>query len=180
MAQQEINFLSDDRGEDYKKRQEFFKKLRRVGLVLVAVLLVLAASFGYSIYLTNQRRRLNKKQANLQSRLEGVNDKIALLLFLKERLNKIGGITRDKSELVMTESFADFWNSLPEDIVLREATVNQNGVEINGQGSLLSISNLAEKYTNRGEDYRSAQLGSLTKNDEKEGWFDFALSIKFK
>ena len=153
-------------------------KIRKnsISLLLICVLL-LASVFGLSLFLNNQNKSLLAEKNRLDQNLLQLEDKISLVLILKERLGKIFKIIDKRQDFA--DPLDNFFASLPSGIQLDSVIVETNKVKVRGIGDIMSISQLAQNYTDKkGDWFQKATLTSLDK--EKEALdFNFGLLIEF-
>ncbi len=179
MAQEkspEINFLSSDQAEKIRLKEELMAALKRAGLILFIWLIIISAVLGYGLVLNEKNKELKKEAARLDQQLTKLNDKITLILILKDRLGKIDQIFKSQTDL--SKPLEGFFTNLPEDIALEKLNLTPKTLEVTGTGSILSISRLTKAYIDQNQDwYQGAILKSLVKN-EKDPGFSFSLIVE--
>jgi len=113
----------------------------------------------------------------LDQNLLQLEDKISRILILKERLGKIFKIIDKRQDFA--GPLDNFFASLPSGIQLNSVVVEANKVKVVGVGDIMSISQLAQNYTDKkGDWFQKATLTSLNKEKET-AYFNFDLLIEF-
>lgn len=172
----EINFLSSDQAEKIRLKEELVAALKKAGLILFVWLMIISAVLGYGLILNKKNKDLKKEAARLDQQLIKLNDKITLILILKDRLEKIDQIFKSQTDL--SRPLEGFFADLPEDVVLTKLNLTPKALEVTGTGSILSISRLTKAYIDQNRDwYQGATLKSLVKN-EKDSGFSFSLIVE--
>ncbi len=83
---QEINFLALDQAGKIKFREELMASLKKAGVVLIVWLLIISGILGYGLFLSNKGKSLKRETQMLEQQLTQQNEKITLVLILKDRL----------------------------------------------------------------------------------------------
>lgn len=173
---QEINFLASDQTEKIKIREELMSAVKKAGLILAVWLLIVSAVLGYGLVLSNKNKSLKKESAGLEQQLTHLNDKITLILILKDRLEKIDQVFKKQEDL--SEPLGNFFANFPDGIALTKVSLTAKTLDITGTGDILAISYLTRAYTGQSQDwYHGATLKSLVKN-EKDVNFTFSLIVE--
>lgn len=172
---QDINFLSSDQASKIEIQEDLRNSIKKAGLILTAWLLIISAVLGYGFILSSKNNSLKKEAQRLDQQLVQLNDKITMILLLKDRLEKIGQIFDQRQDL--SKPLNNFFTNLPSGISLNKVNLTQKTMEVVGTGDILSISRLAQVYTAQEQDwYQGATLKSLVKN-EKDTTFTFSLLV---
>jgi len=172
-----ISFLEEARPVQAAEKQKIAKiRKNSIGLLIIWVLLW-ASVFGLSLFLSNQNKSLLAEKNRLDQNLLQLEDKISHILILKERLGKIFEIIDKRQDFA--GPLDNFFASLPPGIRFDSVVVEANEVKVRGVGDIMSISQLAQNYTEKkGDWFQKATLTSLDK--EKEALdFSFGLLIEF-
>ncbi|MDD3531888.1 MAG: hypothetical protein PHR64_01140 [Candidatus Shapirobacteria bacterium] len=173
---QEINFLASDQVGKMRAQEELVSAAKKAGLILLVWLLALSAVLGYGLVLSNKNKSLKGESVKLEQQLTQLNDKITLVLILKDRLGKIDQIFKNQNDL--SEPLGNFFTSLPNGIALTKVSLTSKTLDVTGTGDILSISYLTKAYTGRSQGwYQGAILKSLVKN-EKDVNFTFSLVVE--
>jgi len=172
-----INFLEEAQPIQAAERQKIAKiKRNSIGLLVIWVLLW-ASVFGISLFLSNQNKSLLAEKNRLDRNLLQLEDKVSRILILKERLEKIFKIIDKRQDFA--GPLDNFFTSLPPGVRLNSVVVEANKVKVIGVGDIMSISQLAQNYTNKkGDWFQRAILTSLDKKKEEID-FNFDLLIEF-
>lgn len=172
---QEINFLALDQAGKIKFREELMASLKKAGVVLIVWLLIISGILGYGLFLSNKGKSLKRETQMLEQQLTQQNEKITLVLILKDRLEKIGQIINTRSDL--SQPLNSFFATVPAGVSLTKVSLTEKSLNVSGTGDILSISQLTQSYTAGEQDwYQGATLKSLVKS-EKDVSFKFDLSI---
>jgi len=172
---QEINFLAPDRADKIRFQKELFSSLKRAGAILVVWLLIISGVLGYGLFLSNEGKSLKQETKLLEQQLDQQEEKITLILILKERLGRISQIINARSDL--SQPLNSFFATVPVGVNLTKISLGKKSLTVSGTGDILSISQLAKSYTAGEQDwYQGATLKSLTKS-EKDINFNFDLLI---
>ena len=136
---------------------------------------IISGVLGYSLVLNNKNKTLKREAQILEQQLAQQNDKITLVLILKDRLEKIGQIINNRPDL--SQPLNNFFANIPAGISLTTVNLTEKSLSVSGTGDILSISQLTQGYT-AGEQnwYQGATLKSLVKS-EKDINFNFDLLI---
>ncbi len=171
----EINFLTENQADKIKLREALMSSLKKSGLILAAWLLILSLVLGYGLFLGNTNKTLRAEAKRLDESLLQLNDRITLILILKDRLEKIDGIFNQRRDL--SQPLNSFFATIPAGVTLERITLNDESLIVSGTGDILSISRLTQSYIAGEQDwYRGATLRSLVKS-EKDVSFSFDLLI---
>jgi Tfp pilus assembly protein PilN len=172
---QEINFLALDRADEVRLQKELFASLKRAGAVLIIWLLTISGILGYGLFLSNKGKSLKQETQLLEQQLDQQEDKITLVLILKERLGRIDQIINTRPDL--SQPLSSFFATVPAGVSLTKVGLSEKSLTVSGTGDILSISQLAQSYTAGEQDwYQGATLKSLTKS-EKDIDFNFDLLV---
>ncbi len=171
----EINFLSSDRLDEFKIKEELMAAIKTAGLFLVIWLFVLSAVLGYGLILNNKNRALKKEASALEQKLTQLDDKITLILILKDRLERIDQVFKIRQDL--SEPLNNFFAGVPSGVILTKVSLTSKNLTVTGTGDILSISRLTKNFIAQNQDwYETATLKSLIKN-EKDTSFTFNLIV---
>ncbi len=172
---QGINFLDVSQLDKTKLKEKLLTAAKKAAVVLVLWLLALSSVIGYNLILKSKSDSLRKDVQELNQQLLVLNDKITLILVLKDRLGRIKDVLANRDDF--GQPLENFFSSVPGGITLAKVSLNSNVLNITGTGDILSISQLAKNYTSQAQDwYQGATLRSLVKN-EKDTRFNFNLVI---
>ena len=145
-------------------------------MVLIIWLLIISAVLGYGLILNGKNKTFKKEAEDLDQQLVKLNNKITLILILKDRLGKISQVIDDRQDL--SRPLNSFFTNIPAGITLTRVNLSQRGLNVAGTGDILSISQLTKNYTAQKQDwYQGATLESLIKN-KKDVSFTFSLLIE--
>lgn len=173
---QEINFLALDQADKARFKEELVDSLRKAGLILLAWLLIISGVLGYGLFLSSENKSLVQEAKLLEQQLDQQEEKITLILILKERLGRISQIINTRPDL--SQPLNSFFATVPAGVSLTKINLDEKNLTVSGTGDILSISQLAKSYTAGEQDwYQGATLKSLTKS-EKDVNFNFDLLIE--
>ena len=157
------------------KRIEFDKILQAVRVpsatLIVGVLLIISAAFGYNIYLGTQVNRYAKE-------LEGKRVILNDLKKLAERRSIIEKISREEARV--RETISNLGITIPNGIALSKLTYTNSSRTINIKGEALSTA-LVGKFLKNLEDspyFSSITLHETRKQAKGEGKVTFAMTFK--
>jgi Tfp pilus assembly protein PilN len=171
----EINFLSSDRLDEFKIKEELMAAVKMAGIFLVIWLFILSAVLGYGLLLSNKNKTLKKESAALEQKLTQLDDKITLILILKDRLERIDQVFKERQDL--SQPLNSFFTGVPAGVSLTEVSLTAKNLTVTGTGDILSISRLTKNFIAQSQDwYETATLKSLVKN-EKDVSFTFNLIV---
>ncbi len=171
----EINFLSSDRLDKFKIKEELMTAVKTAGLFLIIWFFILSAVLGYGLILNNKNKALKKEAAALEQKLSQLDDKITLILILKDRLERIDQVFKSRKDL--SEPLNNFFAGVPNGVVLTKINLTPKNLTVTGTGDILSISRLTKNFIAQSQDwYKAATLRSLVKN-EKDTSFTFNLIV---
>jgi len=172
-----ISFLEEARPIKASERQKIAKiRKNSIGLLIIWVLLW-GGVFSFSLLLSNKNKSLLVEKNRLDQNLLQLEDKVSRILILKERLGKIFKIIDKRQDFA--GPLDNFFAFLPPGVQLNSVIAEGNKVKVVGVGDIMSISQLAQTYTDKkGDWFQKATLVSLGKEKEATD-FNFNLLIEF-
>ncbi len=176
-----INILPTEKEDQAKEKTKRSLVLKLTIGVIVLVILITSATFGYKVYQGNQQENNNLEIAKATQQISLLKDQEGYLTLVKKRLNSINNLqTQQSQELIALNVM---FNLLPNNISITSINSSRNGtVLISGVASDTTalqelIDVLSDPKINQ-QRLTKASIENLSRDTLGNFKFDVSTSVK--
>ncbi len=182
MAEQEIDFLSEQQSKTGKKAK--IVHFLKVGSIIVLILycLLTAAVFSYWFYLNTQGRKTQQEISIKKQKIESLKDVESVQTFLKQRLAALDKFFTNQAKTDLPE-ILDFFENIKDEARLKQVNLTKEGeITISGEAdNALVLTDFLKKLEEEDQSKKLFSTITLVSSDkQKTGNYLFSILLEVK